>query len=113
MGLGAAGKGGQGSIGGSRGSRTQFGWYAAPLQNLIQGILSRNGLTNKAKFENVVRIWVDGSGRVTRVKLNGTTGDTSVDQAIVETLNKLQLTQSPPAEMPMPIVMRLSARRPN
>jgi len=114
FGVGASRRGGdQLTDGGSRGQRSRFGWYAAQVQNTIQGALGRNGLTNKAKFENEVRIWADITGRITRVKLKGTTGDSAVDQAINEVLSGLLLQQPPPADMKMPIVMKLSAHRPN
>jgi len=114
FGVGAARRGGdQLTEGGSRSQRSRFGWYAAQVQNSIQGALSRNSLTNRAKFENEVRIWADITGRITRIKLKASTGDAALDQAINESLNGLMLQQPPPADLKMPIVMRLSARRPN
>src|ERR1035437_7773981 len=114
FGVGAARRGGnQLTEGGSRGQRSRFGWYAAQVQSSIQGTLSRNSLTNRAKFENEVRIWADITGRITRIKLKGSTGDAALDHAITESLTGLMLQQPPPADLKMPIVMKLSARRPN
>ena len=114
MGLRAARPGGD-LIGGSgsKGPRSPFGWYAAKVQKSIQDALGRNSVTSKARFEKKVRVWTDLSGRITRAKLEGSTGDKTVDQAIDETLTGLQLQEPPPAGMPMPIVMRLSALRPS
>jgi hypothetical protein len=50
---------------------------------------------------------------VTRVKLEGPTRDAAIDQAIAETLTGLQLQEPPPKDMPMPIFMRIAARRPS
>jgi TonB family protein len=83
------------------------------VQKTIQDALSRNRLTSRAEFARKVRIWADISGRVTRVKLEGSTDDAAIDRAIDEALTGLQLQEPPPKEMPMPIVMRLVARRPS
>jgi len=113
MGLRAARPGGDLIGGGSgRGPRSPFGWYATKVQKSIQDALTRNSVTSKARFEKKVRVWTDLSGRITRAKLEGSTGDKVLDQAINEALTGLQLQEPPPTGMPMPIVMRLSALRP-
>ena len=112
FGLGAGGRGGLAGGGGNGRVRSRFGWYAAEVQRTIQEALGRNRLTSRAQFENKVRIWTDMTGRVTRVKLEGSTGDPAVDRAIGEALAGLQLQDPPPKDMPMPIVMRLAAHRP-
>jgi TonB family protein len=61
-----------------------------------------------------VRVWPDATGRITRAKLDRSTGDAALDAAIRdEALSGLQLQQPPPEGMPTPIVLRVSARRPN
>lgn len=113
FGLKAARGGGDmvGSGGGHKAS-SPFGWYAARVTKSIQSALARDGVVNKASFQVTVRLWLDLSGRVVRTKLAKSTGDSSVDQAIVERMNGIQLDE-PPHDMPMPIVMRYTARRPN
>jgi hypothetical protein len=60
-----------------------------------------------------VRVWSDGGGRISRVQLVGSTGDTGLDGALRdEVLTGLQLQDAPPEGMPMPITMRLRARKP-
>ena len=60
------------------------------------------------------RIWLDASGRITRATLTGSSGNPDIDAAIrTEILTGLQLQAPPPDGMPMPIVMRLKATRPN
>lgn len=111
MGIGAAGKGGTGQVS-SSGRRTQFGWYASRISKTIQAVLARDSSINRASFQINVRIWLDMSGRVIRTKLEKSTGDKTVDEAITERVTGSQLDE-PPAGMPMPIVMRYSARRPD
>ena len=116
-GFGLSGKGG-GMIGGGsgngRGNSSRFGWYANQVIKSISDALSKNPRTRNANFSIKVRIWSDVGGRVTRAKLAEPTGDAALDEAIKnEVLTGFQLKEPPPEGMPMPIVMRLTARRPN
>ncbi len=107
--------GGNGSIKGSTGAlRGQFDWYAAQVQLTVSEALRRNPATRNASFRLDVRVWPDLTGRITKARLAGSTGDPAVDAAIEqEVLPGLQLQSAPPAEMHLPIVMRFTARRPN
>lgn len=115
-GFGLSGRGGGflsgGGGGGPRGS--QFGWYAAKVVRAVGDALRQNSRTANAGFTVNVRIWADLAGRVTKVRLAESTGSKTVDAAIQnEVLANFQLPEAPPDGMPMPIVMRLSARRPD
>jgi hypothetical protein len=92
-----------------------FGLYAAQVQSRIEEALLQNNKTRTALILGVVvRIWVDRTARITRVQLVGTLGDPSLDSAITnEVLTGLQLKEPPPADMPMPIVVRVNTHRPN
>jgi len=65
----------------------------------------------QAEFTNRIKIWADATGRVIRIKLELSTGTAAVDQAINDALQGLQLQEPPPGDMPMPILMKISARR--
>jgi periplasmic protein TonB len=108
------GSGGNGNrIGSRRGSGSKFGWYAAKVQSSIREALGRNSSTRNAVMSLQVRIWADSNGRITRAQLVGSSGNPSVDQSIRnQVLTGLQLPQAPPADMPMPINLRISARKP-
>ena len=97
------------------GGKTKWGWYASQVQTRIGDAMRKNPRTRKASARIEVRIWADAAtGRVTRAALVSSTGDTAMDAAIRdEVLTGLQLDQPPPEGMPMPIVMRVTARRPN
>src|SRR5581483_1215174 len=114
--FGLSGKGGLG-IGGGNGSghsASRWGWYAAQVQSRISDALRANRRTRNASLRVEVRVWPDATGRITRASLSGSSGDPAVDAAIKnEVLTGLQLSEPPPQGMPIPIVMRLTARRPN
>lgn len=104
--------GGSRMIGGNNnGGGSKWGWYAGQVQNRLADALRSNPVTQRAGFSNTVQIWSDKTGRITRVKLNSSTGDGKVDAAIEnEVFNGLVLNEPPPEGMPMPINLRLTAR---
>lgn len=116
-GFGLSGRG-NGLIGGTGtgkgGGGTKWGWYAGKVQSaVVQGLRSHRR-TRAASLDIKVRIWVDSNGRITRAALSGSSGDAATDRAIQnEVLTGLQFDQPPPEGMPMPIVMRIAAKRPN
>ncbi len=109
--FGLGGGGGRGGTGGEGGARSRFGWYAGQVQHAVQEALSRNHVLEQAEFTNRIKIWADATGRVIRIRLELSSGSAAVDQAIHEALEGLQLQEPPPGDMPMPILMRIMARR--
>ena len=112
LGLGS-GLGGGGGYGSGGGGGTKYGWYASEVQSRIADAMRSNPTTRKASMNIIVRIWPDSTGRITKARLGGTTGDPAWTQTIQnDILTGLQLQDPPPADMPLPIVMRVSAQRP-
>jgi outer membrane biosynthesis protein TonB len=105
-----------GSIGGTGNTSTQggsgrWGWYASRVQNSISQALQSNTNTRTADFRVDVQIWPDRTGRITRAHIARSTGNAALDNAITnEVLTGLILQEPPPDGMPMPIVLRLTAR---
>lgn len=107
------GGGGNGKGIGRRAPSSKFGWYAAKVQSAIREALGRNPSTRSATMSVQVKVWADTNGRITRAQLVGTSGNPAVDQSIKgQVLTGLQLPQAPPADMPMPINLRITARKP-
>jgi outer membrane biosynthesis protein TonB len=113
LGLGSGpGEGGGYGSGGAGGSK--YGWYASEVQTRIAEALRNNPRTRTASMNITVRVWPDASGRITKARLSGSTGDTALDATLQnDILTNMQLTDPPPADMPLPIVMRVSAQRPH
>lgn len=115
-GFGLSGSG-NGMIGGSgagsgRKKGSAFGWYAAQVQSSIADAVRRHSRTKFASGQRDVRIWVDPSGRITRATVSGGGGETEVNLALrSEVLTGLQLREPPPSNMPMPIVLRITAQK--
>jgi protein TonB len=112
MGL-TGGIGGSGGYGTGGAGGTKYGWYASEVQNRIAGALRDNPRTRRAAMNVVIRIWPDSSGRIAKARVSGSTGDPALDATIQnEILTGIQLADPPPADMPLPIIMRVSAQRP-
>jgi len=100
-----------GSLNGTgQGGGGRFGWYASSVQSAIGDGLRRNDKTKNVSLHLEVSIWIDDSGRVTRVELDDDSGNRVVDEAIKnEVLQGLQL-QVPPKGMPQPITLQIARR---
>jgi outer membrane biosynthesis protein TonB len=105
--------GGRGLLGGGGGGGSRWGWYASIVQQQIEAALRANPKTRFAVMQMQLRLWADASGRIVRVQLGSSTGNLEVDAAIRdEVLARIVLREPPPRDMPMPMVTRVSARRP-
>lgn len=110
---GGGNRGGGGRQIGARAGGSRWGWYAARVQNSITQALSKHSATRNATLSIQVRIWADRNGRVTRAQLTSTSGDRTLDEIIRnQILTGLVLTDPPPDDMPMPINLRITARKP-
>lgn len=105
---GGLGGGGRGGIGGGGKGGSRFGWYASQVQKTVASTLRANKQTRAATFSGQLSIWADASGTITRAQMKGNTGPIDIS----EVLRGVRLQEPPPADMPMPIHMRVSARQP-
>lgn len=113
--FGLGGKpGGHGLIGGGGGGSTRWGWYAALVQTEIETALRTNEHTRSAVMQMRVRLWADTSGRVNRVQIVSSSGSAEIDSAVQhQVLPGMTFREPPPKDMPMPILMRITTRRPS
>jgi outer membrane biosynthesis protein TonB len=89
------------------------GSYGAWVSAQIQSALQANSRTRKAVMQTVIRVWVDQTGRVTKVTLTPSTGDAELDSIIRnDVLGNLTLRQPPPRDTPMPLIHRVTESRP-
>jgi outer membrane biosynthesis protein TonB len=111
---GLSDKAGNGRIGGTSGNGSRWGWYSSQIAARIQAAMQRNRKTRSANLSVDVRVWPDSSARIARAQLTRSTGDPNLDNALRdEVLTGLQLQEPPPAGMPVPIVLHLTARQPH
>jgi periplasmic protein TonB len=100
--------------GGGGGGGSRWGWYSTIVTDQATAALRANPKTRNMATQIQVRLWADASRRVTRVNISPSTGDAELDAIIRdEVLGKLMLREPPPKDMPMPVVTRVTARRPS
>jgi len=112
-GIGGPGGGG-GTIGGGGDGGSRFGWYGAKVQDAVHQALDQNTKTRHASFSHLhIRLWIDSAGRVTRATVTGSSGDPVIDDVLKnQAFANVQITEPPPSDMPMPVVMTIDAARP-
>ncbi|MCW5624182.1 MAG: TonB C-terminal domain-containing protein, partial [Burkholderiales bacterium] len=64
-----------------------------------------------AGYRCVVKIWLAGSGSIERTELVGSCGSDEIDSTVRSVLADTSLRQSPPADLPQPVRIRLDSRR--
>ena len=95
------------------GAATKYRGFSSQVAKSIEDALRRNPTSKTAAGSApVVRVWTDAGGKITRVKLETSTGNNTLDSAI-ESLTGLQGPGVTPADMPQPIRVRITLRRPN
>jgi outer membrane biosynthesis protein TonB len=102
---------GKGRGGGGGGGNSRFGWYASIVQSQMEAALQANEKTRYASMQAVIRVWLDGTGKVSRVQLSPSTGDGALDATIRDqVIGGMRMREPPPRDMPMPIITRITAR---
>ena len=104
-----------GIFGGRKTISEQAKWkaYSSQIAPRISQALRDNPKTRALSGAIPVRVWLDITGRITRAKLDVSTGDAARDAAICDIIVAIPNSQPPPDGMVMPINMRITARRPN
>jgi periplasmic protein TonB len=96
------------------GGGTRWGWYASIVQSQVESALRNSDKTRNATMQVQIKLWADSAGRVIRVQITPSTGDTALDAVMRDdVLGGLVLRQPPPKDMPMPMVLSVSERRPS
>lgn len=101
--------------GGSGGRGNPWAWYDAlvndAVNSAVQTALSREKALKNKNYKVIVKIWIDGGGQVTRAALEDSTGDARADEVLKEALKGMRaLRDSPPADMPQPMKIRVTSR---
>lgn len=110
LGLGG-GKGGSGMIGGHGGkSYSDRARWQGRFSRQLQALFQQDPVLKFAKGSVPIRVWLDESGRIIRVSLIGSTGDSSQDNALRQKALVGRMTEPAPPGTPMPVKLRFSAR---
>jgi len=109
LGDGSGDAAGDGLGGGGPGVR--FGRYYAKVATELEDAFRRAKHLSMLSARLELRIWIDSDGRITRIAPVREDVDPKIRDALQSVLG-LRITEAPPADIPMPMVARLTARRP-
>jgi len=102
------------SAGGSGPAYSQsarYAWYYVRIARELEDAFRTLKPLTTAATRVELKVWADASGRISRVRLVRSTGDPRLDEAI-QSVAGLRISERPPADIPMPMLARLTARRP-
>lgn len=112
-GFGLVGKKGGGDLigSGAGGTGSKFAWYGALVKERIQDAISRDKKLRAADYRILVNVWINSSGKVTRVELIDSTANAELDNALKLALRNIPaLKEGAPGDMPQPVKLRITAR---
>ncbi len=106
----AARKGGKGLIGGT--GTNPYAWYSGrivtKLQKLVNEIMRRHGKAADDR-EALVRIVLDDRGYVTDSSILRSSGDSGMDEAVLEAIQQLEIDEPPPIGMSKAMRFKVSS----
>ncbi|QTF08707.1 energy transducer TonB [Brenneria izadpanahii] len=110
--IGAGRSGGMSGSGGSGGvGNATYGQY---LSYMFQQILRQDDSTRLLSYRLQVNVWFNEAGSMTRVELVRSSGNKTVDDAIIAALRRAPaMTQKPPKSLTLPVRVSLQGRRPS
>lgn len=92
-------------------SKYQFAWYTDLIKNKIEDAMAKDKVLANGAYKVVVKIWVASNGRIERYELVGSSGDAERDVLLKKALDEMPpLSDPPPADMPQPVKLRVTAR---
>ncbi|HEY3300737.1 MAG TPA: TonB C-terminal domain-containing protein [Methylophilaceae bacterium] len=90
---------------------SQFNWYAAKIKSQIEDALEKDKELSVGQYKVVVSVWLRKDGSVERFELDKSSGVAETDGLIKAALEKMPaMREAPPADMPMPVKLRVTAR---
>lgn len=88
-----------------------FAWYTGKLKDAVSERLSADPKLHSKKFQISVRLWIGNDGRITQMRLAGSSGSRDIDGEIATALGALgRLDEAPPIEMPQPVTLQIVGR---
>lgn len=90
--------------------RAEFSLYLARLQRLLQEELARKGELKRVDYRVPASVRLGANGRVESVHIDGSTGQTEIDELLRSELLRLLQSEPPPSGAPRGFVVRVTNR---
>jgi outer membrane biosynthesis protein TonB len=90
----------------------KYRWYAGLVKSQIERAIERDKKLTQGQYKIVVSVWLKPNGQFERLSVEQSDTTPEIEQGIREALNDLPAMQeNPPENMPMPIRLRISAKK--
>jgi protein TonB len=109
-GLGDGSGDGNAQLGSGGGTGNRYAWYYARVASDLEDAFRKKGKLMSASTRVELRVWTEPNGRISRVQLVRSTGDRDWDEAIQSIVGS-RVMEPPSQDIPMPMILRLTARR--
>lgn len=86
---------------------SRFDRYSATIQRALHECLCRHQETQPGTFRTVVRLWIGGSGRISRSEVLTSTGDIRRDRLLATELQDFVVDEPPPPDLQQPVTLLL------
>ncbi|MDS0859792.1 energy transducer TonB [Burkholderia pseudomultivorans] len=107
---------GSGMVGSGGGGRFGNASYAQYMVYVLQRAIEQDKGVQEAggaRFAGSLNLWMDPSGRITKVTIAQSTGDAKIDAAVVAAVESLgRVDEAPPPATAYPVLVRLQGRKP-
>ena len=92
-------------------SKYQFAYYTGMIKTQIEQALAKDKALAIGSYKLVVKVWVAGNGHIERFEIAGSSGDPVIDGLIKKAVSEMPpLSEAPPADMPQPVKLKVTAR---
>lgn len=108
--LGAGGAGGNGNGTGNNLGRFNLGAYGGLVRQRLQRELAAVPALRQQDYVAEAWVWIDPRGHIERLELPRASGFAEVDAALRDAFARMPLLPEPPAGMPQPLRLRITAR---
>ena len=97
-------------IGGRKGLAA-FAWFTGQVKVKVEEALAADKDLSVAQYRLVVLLWLNTSGHIERVEIQGTSNNDKTDGLIKKVLSSKQVAnEAPPSDMPQPIKIRITSK---
>jgi outer membrane biosynthesis protein TonB len=110
-------KGGRSLIGGSYSDATmmrRYAWYTRIIQDELRKLMNRhmekNGGIPDGNLKALIQITLDDFGKIVDFNLSRSSGNTTMDDAVLNALKLAIISEPPPKGMPRIIKLKISAK---
>jgi TonB family protein len=92
----------------------KYSWYTAivqkELRKKVNQYMEENGGIPDGDLSAIVKITLDERGNVLKFDISDSSGNPTMDAAVLASLKKVKISEPPPSQMPKTLRLKISAK---